>query len=52
MAYADWFDEAHANDQKERAREYLQKFVTNGGKSADGNYIKAANDKLYALSGP
>jgi Tfp pilus assembly protein PilF len=52
MAYADWFDEAHGNDQKERAREYLQKFVTNGGKSADGNYIKAANDKLYALSGP
>jgi hypothetical protein len=26
--------------------------VTNGGKSADGNYVKAANDKLYALSGP
>jgi Tfp pilus assembly protein PilF len=52
MAYADWFDEAHGNEQKERAREYLQKFVTNGGKSADGNYVKAANDKLYALSGP
>jgi tetratricopeptide (TPR) repeat protein len=52
MAYADWFDDAHGNDQKERAREYLQKFVTNGGKSADGNYVKAANDKLYALSGP
>jgi tetratricopeptide (TPR) repeat protein len=33
-------------------RDYLQKFVTNGGKSADGNYVKAANDKLYALSGP
>ena len=29
MAYSDWFDEAHGNDQKERAREYLQKFVTN-----------------------
>jgi Tfp pilus assembly protein PilF len=52
MAYADWFDEAHGNEQKDRAREYLQKFVTNGGKSADGNYVKAANDKLYALSGP
>ena len=52
MAYSDWFDEAHGNDQKEKAREYLQKFVTNGGKSADGNYVKAANDKLYALSGP
>src|SRR6185369_14634696 len=52
MAYSDWFDEAHGNDQKEQARDYLQKFVTNGGKSADGNYVKAANDKLYALSGP
>jgi len=52
MAYADWYDEAHGNEQKDRAREYLQKFVTNGGKSADGNYVKAANDKLYALSGP
>jgi len=52
MAYADWFDEAHGNEQKEQARDYLQKFVTNGGKSADGNYVKAANDKLYALSGP
>ena len=31
MAYSDWFDEAHGNDQKERAREYLQKFVANGG---------------------
>ena len=46
------FEEAHGNDQKERAREYLQKFVTNGAKTADGNYVKAANDKLYALSGP
>ena len=27
MAYADWFDEAHGNDQKDKAREYLQKFV-------------------------
>jgi len=52
MAYSDWFDEAHGNDQKEKAREYLQKFVAESGKTADGNYIKAANDKLYALSGP
>jgi tetratricopeptide (TPR) repeat protein len=52
MAYSDWYDEAHGNDQKDKAREYLQKFVTNSGKSADGNYVKAANDKLYALSGP
>ena len=52
MAYSDWYEEAHGNDQKEKAREYLQKFVTNGAKTADGNYLKAANDKLYALSGP
>jgi hypothetical protein len=52
MAYSDWYDEAHGNDQKDKAREYLQKFVTNSGKAADGNYVKAANDKLYALSGP
>jgi protein O-GlcNAc transferase len=52
MAYSDWYDEAHGNDQKDKAREYLQKFVAESGKTADGNYIKAANDKLYALSGP
>jgi len=52
MAYADWYDEAHGNDQKENARTYLQKFVTAGARNADGNYVKAANDKLYALSGP
>jgi Tfp pilus assembly protein PilF len=52
MAYSDWFDEAHGNDQKDKAREYLQKFVAESGKTADGNYLKAANDKLYALSGP
>src|SRR4051794_30347428 len=52
MAYSDWYDEAHANDQKDKARDYLQKFVTNAAKTADGNYLKAANDKLYALSGP
>ncbi|HZL20637.1 MAG TPA: tetratricopeptide repeat protein [Polyangia bacterium] len=51
MAYSDWYDEAHGNDQKDKAREYLQKFVTDGAKTADGNYLKAANDKLYALSG-
>ena len=51
MAYSDWFDESHGNDQKEKARDYLQKFVGSGSK-ADGNYVKAANDKLYALSGP
>jgi tetratricopeptide (TPR) repeat protein len=52
MAFADWYDEAHGNDQKDKAREYLQKFVANSSKSTDGNYLKAANDKLYALSGP
>ncbi|MDB4979907.1 MAG: Tetratricopeptide 2 repeat protein [Myxococcales bacterium] len=51
MAYSDWYDEAHGNDQKDKARDYLQKFVTNSGKSSDPNYVKAANDKLYALSG-
>jgi Tfp pilus assembly protein PilF len=51
MAYSDWYDDAHGNDQKDKAREYLQKFVTDGSKTADGNYLKAANDKLYALSG-
>jgi Tfp pilus assembly protein PilF len=52
MAYSDWFDEAHGNDQKEKARQYLQQFVVTAAKTADGNYLKAANDKLYALSGP
>jgi tetratricopeptide (TPR) repeat protein len=51
MAYADWYDEAHGNDQKEKAREYLQKFVGTSSKTTDPNYLKAANDKLYALSG-
>ena len=51
MAYSDWFDEAHGNDQKEKAREYLQKFVGTSSKTTDPNYLKAANDKLYALSG-
>ena len=41
-----------ATTRRSKAREYLQKFVANGGKTADGNYVKAANDKLYALSGP
>ncbi len=27
MAYSDWYEEAHGNDQKDKAREYLQKFV-------------------------
>ena len=52
MAYADWFEEAHGNDQIDKAHEYLQKFVGSSSKTTDPNYIKAANDKLYALSGP
>jgi len=52
MAYADWFEEAHGNDQKDKAHEYLQKFVGSSSKTTDPNYVKAANDKLYALSGP
>ena len=38
--------------QKDKAREYLQKFVGSSSKTTDPNYVKAANDKLYALSGP
>ena len=53
MTYSDWYDVAHGNDQKEKARDYLQKFVaTGGGKDGGFGYVKAANDKLYALSGP
>jgi Tfp pilus assembly protein PilF len=53
MTYADWYDAAHGNEQKDKAREYLQKFVaTGGGKEGGFGYVKAANDKLYALSGP
>jgi len=54
MTYADWYDQSHANDQKDKAREYLQKFVATGGGKGGGDmgYVKAANDKLYALSGP
>ena len=52
MAYSDWYDEAHGNDQKDKAREYLQKFVANERQDGRPNYLKAANDKLYALSGP
>ena len=51
MAYSDWYDEGHGNEQKDKAREYLQKFVGTSSKTTDPNYLKAANDKLYALSG-
>lgn len=53
MTYSDWYDAAHGADQKEKAQDYLKKFVaTGGGKEGGFGYIKAANDKLYALSGP
>jgi tetratricopeptide (TPR) repeat protein len=53
MTYSDWYDVTHANEQKDKAREWLQKFVaTGGGKEGGFGYVKAANDKLYALSGP
>jgi tetratricopeptide (TPR) repeat protein len=52
MAYSEWYDEAHGNDQKDKAREFLQKFVGTSSKTTDPNRVKAANDKLYALSGP
>lgn len=52
MTYAEWYEESRSNEHKERAREYLQKFVAGGGGKDGGfGYVKAANDKLYALSG-
>ncbi len=52
MTYAEWFEQSQSNDHKEKAREYLQKFVQGtGAKDASAGYVKAANDKLYALSG-
>lgn len=52
MTYADWFEADHQNDHRDKAKEYLQKFVaTGGGKEGGAGYVKAANDKLYALSG-
>ena len=52
MTYADWYDQSRSNDHKDRAQEYLKKYVGSAG-SKDGGfgYVKAANDKLYALSG-
>jgi tetratricopeptide (TPR) repeat protein len=53
MTYSDWYDASHGAEQKEKAQDYLKKFVaTGGGKEGGFGYIKAANDKLYALSGP
>jgi len=51
MTYAEWFEESHQNEHRDRAREYLQKFVTSGSKDGGFGYVKAATDKLYALSG-
>jgi tetratricopeptide (TPR) repeat protein len=52
MTYADWYEQSRSNDHKDRAQEYLKKYVSSAG-SKDGGfgYVKAANDKLYALSG-
>ena len=53
MTYSDWYDADHAAEHKDKAQDYLKKFVaTGGGKEGGFGYIKAANDKLYALSGP
>jgi tetratricopeptide (TPR) repeat protein len=53
MTYSDWYDADHSAEHKDKAQEYLKKFVaTGGGKEGGFGYIKAANDKLYALSGP
>jgi tetratricopeptide (TPR) repeat protein len=52
MTYADWFEQTQSADHKERAREYLQKYVSGPGTKDGGfGYVKAAQDKLYALSG-
>ncbi len=52
MTYADWYEQSRSNEHKEKAREYLQKYVGNAGAKDGGfGYVKAANDKLYALSG-
>jgi tetratricopeptide (TPR) repeat protein len=52
MTYADWFDISHSNEHRDRAKEYLQKYVAGSGAKDGGfGYVKAANDKLYALSG-
>jgi tetratricopeptide (TPR) repeat protein len=50
MTYAEWYEASNSNEHKEKAREYLQKFV-NSGKDGGVGYVKAANDKLYGLSG-
>jgi len=54
MTYAEWYEESHSNEHKQLARDYLQKYVaTGGGKDgAAAGFVRAANDKLYALSGP
>jgi tetratricopeptide (TPR) repeat protein len=52
MTYAEWYEESRSNAHRDRAREYLQKFVTGAGANDGGfGYVKAASDKLYALSG-
>jgi tetratricopeptide (TPR) repeat protein len=52
MTYSDWYDQSHSNDHRDRAKEYLQKYVSSAGTKDGGfGYVKAANDKLYALSG-
>jgi tetratricopeptide (TPR) repeat protein len=52
MTYADWYEQSRANEHRDRAKEYLQKYVSNAGAKEGGfGYVKAANDKLYALSG-
>lgn len=53
MSYSDWYDADHSAEHKDKAQDYLKKFVaTGGGKEGGFGYVKAANDKLYALSGP
>jgi tetratricopeptide (TPR) repeat protein len=52
MTYAEWYETSNQNDHRDKAKEYLEKFVKGGGGKEGGfGYVKAANDKLYALSG-
>lgn len=51
MTFAEWYEQSQSAEHKERAQDYLKKFVASGGKAAGYGYVKAANDKLYALSG-
>jgi len=47
MTYAEWYEESHASEQKQQARDYLQKFVATGG-GKDGSRLVSCG--LRAIS--